>query len=153
MLYQLRQSYNSSQPQLFNMPKMCQNLKATQLPLKKNHPQRLAKWMGCVLRSLQLSKMLNHCWLVVSTSLKLYWSNWESSANRGENKKYLKSPPRLDNDCTLPTKFMRSHCYKQYSAKINMSPEKGPFQKDSISPSNIHCSGANCQFSREEQVT
>ena len=33
--------------------------------------------------------------MVVSTPLKKYWSKWESSPNRGENKKYLKPPSSL----------------------------------------------------------
>ena len=33
-------------------------------------------------------------WLVVSTPFEKYESKWESSPGRGENKKYLKPPPR-----------------------------------------------------------
>ena len=36
-----------------------------------------------------------HYWLVVSTHFEKYESNWKSSPNRGENRKYLKPPPSL----------------------------------------------------------
>ena len=39
--------------------------------------------------ALSLSFLLNHHWLVVSTHLKNISQKWESSPNRGENKRYL----------------------------------------------------------------
>ena len=45
-------------------------------------------------------------WLVVSTPLKKYWSNWESSPNRGENEKYLKPPPSYYMSVTSNLKYV-----------------------------------------------
>ena len=47
-------------------------------------------WDSWGFLSLDLFKVI---WLVVSTHLKNISPKWESSPNRGENKKYLKPPP------------------------------------------------------------
>ena len=44
-----------------------------------------------------LPGIFNYIWMVGGfNKIEKYESNWESSPNRGENKKYLKPPPRLN---------------------------------------------------------
>ena len=57
-----------------------------------------------------------------------YWSKWESSPNRSENKEYLKSPVRFNLEGTI------GHFNENTSNFYPSHPETNPQEKDFLRP-------------------
>ena len=75
-------------------------------------------------------------WLVVSTYLKRFLSNWIISQNRSKSEKYLKPPP--SNKCHLK----RDHFKRKGLSSVGIFPK-----------CNVHLENSHCQFNSHQLIT